>query len=314
MSFDVNNGVSTIIISHGTNDERIIAVKRRLAAGVSDSAGSSLTMDHAHDPFLVQTMLCHECFMQSDGSIFNLGKRLYDAIDSVDNVAESSLDGTDLKTTTFKFHQVSQDADSLIQSADIAISIVEAIRAAQDRLTTWLPHLSPAFQYELQRSISAVEYLRKGIAARKRWLLGAKSRKDTTMNLVYNLVSQREADTSLAIARDTKNDSSSMKAIAALTMVFLPATAVTSFFGMSFFNGAGGKLVVSSDWWVFVAVSLPLTVATLVVWWLWDNFAIQRASSEGSPNRFTRCRGFLHYLKTPRQGHEARRRLMKEDV
>ena len=123
--------------------------------------------------------------------------------------------------------------------------------------------------------------------------MAAKSRKDTTMNLVYNIVSQKEAESSLAIARDSKKDSSSMKAIAALTMVFLPATAVTSFFGMSFFNGAEGKLRVSSDWWIFVAVSLPLTVATLVVWWLWEAFAIQPSSARNGRGVLAAFQGTL---------------------
>lgn len=74
----------------------------------------------------------------------------------------------------------------------------------------------------------------------------------------------------MAIARDTKNDSAAMKTIAALTMIFLPATAVSSFFGMAFFNGQGGVLTVTGDWWLFLAATLPITVILFMLWASWD--------------------------------------------
>jgi len=44
------------------------------------------------------------------------------------------------------------------------------------------------------------------------------------MSLVYNLVTQQDAANNIQIAADMKRDSTSMNAIAALTMVFLPGT------------------------------------------------------------------------------------------
>jgi hypothetical protein len=42
------------------------------------------------------------------------------------------------------------------------------------------------------------------------------------MRLVYNLVTQHDAASNIQLAASMKRDSTSMKAIAALTMVFLP--------------------------------------------------------------------------------------------
>lgn len=44
------------------------------------------------------------------------------------------------------------------------------------------------------------------------------------MSLVFNLVTQQDAANTIEIAADTKRDSTSMNAIAALTMIFLPGT------------------------------------------------------------------------------------------
>ncbi|KAI4171626.1 MAG: hypothetical protein LQ343_004104 [Gyalolechia ehrenbergii] len=91
---------------------------------------------------------------------------------------------------------------------------------------------------------------------------------------------QEDSITSRAIALDSKKlaeasirDSSSMKAIAVLTMVFLPSTAVATIFSMGPFwtNEPGSVLSVSSEFWLYWAVALPLTTVVMVIWqtWLW---------------------------------------------
>lgn len=44
------------------------------------------------------------------------------------------------------------------------------------------------------------------------------------MGLVFNLVTQQDAASNIQLASSMKRDSTSMNAIAALTMVFLPGT------------------------------------------------------------------------------------------
>jgi protein-S-isoprenylcysteine O-methyltransferase Ste14 len=77
-------------------------------------------------------------------------------------------------------------------------------------------------------------------------------------------VTQQDASTSTTIAREAKADGNSMKVIAALTMVFLPGTFLSSVFGMAALNNA--------HWWLYVALTLPLTFLVLVTWWLWVTF------------------------------------------
>jgi hypothetical protein len=82
--------------------------------------------------------------------------------------------------------------------------------------------------------------------------------------------------TGLRIARDTQRDSVSMKTISWLTMVFLPATFVATFFGMGFFqfhkdSENHSHISVAPEWWLYLAVTLPLTAVVLGAWngWLW---------------------------------------------
>jgi len=65
------------------------------------------------------------------------------------------------------------------------------------------------------------------------------------------------------IAREAKKDSASMKAIAALTMLFLPGTNIATIFGMSFFTFSDTGLTVYGQWWIYVAVTIPTTIKLL---------------------------------------------------
>jgi len=84
----------------------------------------------------------------------------------------------------------------------------------------------------------------------------------------------RIAEESTKIAHETRRDSNSMKTIATLTMLYLPATFVCSFFGTNFFaldtNGPDRpSFVVSKIWWVYVVTTAPLTLLTFGVWFWW---------------------------------------------
>ena len=85
----------------------------------------------------------------------------------------------------------------------------------------------------------------------------------------HNLVSQSHSASSTLIASETRKDSASMKTIAALTMLFLPATFLATIFGMSFFEFSADGLSVSRQWWVFVVVAVPTTLILFVLWWAW---------------------------------------------
>lgn len=64
-----------------------------------------------------------------------------------------------------------------------------------------------------------------------------------------------------------------MKTLAAVTVAFLPATFVASFFAMPLFNWDAEKSssVVNERFWIYWAVTVPLTLTTLVIWLSWTH-------------------------------------------
>jgi hypothetical protein len=63
-----------------------------------------------------------------------------------------------------------------------------------------------------------------------------------------------------------------MKTLALVTMVFLPPTAVATIFQMLFFNWEreGSASIVNDRFWIYCITAVPLTIATLTVWWIWS--------------------------------------------
>lgn len=342
MGYDFTTGVTTYLIFSGEADPWVGRAKKRFADYCTewvprmsnDSTDDKTTSSEAvafpasetRDPFLLQSMLCHESLVEARRPITELRHRLYDVLDVVGEYAKEPFDRSNLKDITNKLHGISQDVDSLYVSAEMGSMVARHCATAREAIlderrkqqveqsgtlsgdesavsqpptpgldfvsTPGLDELpSPGHSdvtlaasaddtpkvctpnphdFEGSNVGDALAYLIQSLDSQKRWLQSYKSRKDIAMNLVFNLVTQQDAETSTSIARDTKADSSSMKTIAVLTMVFLPATTVSSFFGMAFFNlSEQGNFMASTSVWMFVAVTAPLTAITFVLWLYW---------------------------------------------
>lgn len=92
---------------------------------------------------------------------------------------------------------------------------------------------------------------------------------------LFKLTNRNETELGIEVAKDSrmialasKRDSISMKTLAAVTVAFLPGTFVPSLFSMSMFDSqtAGGSIV-TSRFWIYWAVTIPLTIATVGLWY-----------------------------------------------
>jgi hypothetical protein len=105
---------------------------------------------------------------------------------------------------------------------------------------------------------------------------------------IYNLIAQQDSNTNLEIAKDSRRDSASMKTIAIMTTLFLPATWVATFFAVPLFDWTvdEGQSVIRSRFWMYWALTGVLTLVVVCVWlgWTWflrkkDKFAPEHNQS-----------------------------------
>lgn len=268
-SYDLEKATTTYFVSSGEGEQWLEQAKSRISDYyIRQETDPSLAANESFDPFLFQSILCHESLLGAKLPITDLRHRLYDVLDVVGEYSKEPFDRANLKEMTYKLHGVSQDADSLYASAEMGLMVAEqSMKSRQDMLSRAGPQLA----FVGSNVGDALKYLVQSLESQKRWLQSYKSRKDIAMNLVFNLVTQQDSEVGTSIARDTKDDSASMKIIAVLTMVFLPATAVSGFFGMSFFEiTENGALVSSPMLWLFAAATVPLTLFTFCLWVFWD--------------------------------------------
>jgi Mg2+ and Co2+ transporter CorA len=67
-----------------------------------------------------------------------------------------------------------------------------------------------------------------------------------------------------------RQDNNNMKLIALVGLVYLPGTFVSSLFGMNFFSfdeeNGQQRWQVSEKFWLYWAITAPLTLCTLIIW------------------------------------------------
>ncbi len=85
-------------------------------------------------------------------------------------------------------------------------------------------------------------------------------RLDTQWEVVTALIGAHNTKLTIEMARDSRTDSILMRRIAFVTIIFLPATFMATFFSMSFFHVDKGVLSVSRWIWLYAVLTAPLTL------------------------------------------------------
>jgi hypothetical protein len=181
-----------------------------------------------------------------------------------------------LEDLTRQLQIISQNADIHTGNANVAHITAEAIRDAQTRFHTANSSALTTFQ----RIGDAIDHVIACMRKQHMRFLNHKSRKDSIMTLVYNLVTQQNAANNFQIAADMKRDSTSMNPIAALTTAFLPVTFTATVLGAGIFSAIAGSqdIHVSGVWWQWIAITLPLTAVVVACWWYYKRRKLVRSS------------------------------------
>ncbi|KAF2631393.1 hypothetical protein BU25DRAFT_454846 [Macroventuria anomochaeta] len=143
-------------------------------------------------------------------------------------------------TDYFLLHEIARHGVHVSETLSVAIRSLDAMQHHHERFRA---------NNDLARSKNG----------RRRW------------DKAFNAAAQRDSMVQLQIGEEAKREASAMKAIAVVSMTFLPAPFVSTIFGTNFFSfepdrDAGQPLfAVSRQFWVYWALSVPLTVATLAL-------------------------------------------------
>ncbi|KAJ3567048.1 hypothetical protein NPX13_g6906 [Xylaria arbuscula] len=213
-------------------------------------------------------MVCHDGIYSIES---RTGMRRFDY--SLENSSPQDWKTLDLISITRDLSSFLSIAAFLEMQAETSAYLMQQIAQTTESITEvsasderYIDHL-----YEVSPRLENARNLYLGLASRCRYLT---KRINAQAQTVYCLIASQDQVSNMSIAgasRDialmTARDGATMRVIAAVTILFLPATFVATLFSTSFFNFQDTSGPRVSGWvWIYVLVTVILTVAVQSVW------------------------------------------------
>ncbi|KAF4302641.1 hypothetical protein GTA08_BOTSDO12897 [Botryosphaeria dothidea] len=263
MRYDKVRDLTTYVISHKQNDSSVKALRNIVNVAKRKQTPSQRAKTFLEDPFSIHVLLSTLSFEASKHHVQRFQQFMWSQFNKVDDHlgGVEASDRAKLGDLTRQLQIISQNADIHDGNCNVALVTASGIRDAHARFHASVGSPPSASQ----RGADAIQYVIECMKKQKMWFLNYKSRKDSIMILVYNLVTQQDAANNFQIATDMKRDSTSMNSIAALTMAFLPGTFTAGVLDAGIFSSKDGSsaVQVSRIWWIWVAITVPLTVLVI---------------------------------------------------
>lgn len=230
--YDAQRDLTVHIVSHKPQDTVVRSLRALLDITVRHPAHDHMSTLLLDSPMDLQVLISNLNFEASKWHVkrfqrlqWNVVYRLDDHLAGIDARDRAKLAALlkDLQTTA---HNV----DSHLANAEVFGYGARAIRDA-------CLHLNVSKRVRVrQRTIDTIQNVITCMEKQNMWFFHYKNRKDARMNLLFHITTQQDALNNIELASDMKKDSTSMNAIAGLTMVFLPGTftAVCAFLFTSF--------------------------------------------------------------------------------
>ncbi|KAL9027446.1 MAG: hypothetical protein Q9196_004031 [Gyalolechia fulgens] len=206
------------------------------------------------DPFGLFVICLDELWVQAQGmvkavgGVFNEMERT--ALDLAASSATSDGDGPDF----VGLHNIAKHIIYLKENSEAALMTISRLETFHGELLKRPPRGQDAIPTMRMTN----QMLAQKVVQFEGWKLRMTSleqRMQNIINLSFNLVTQHDSHI-------LKNDSKSMKAIATVTMLFLPLATIAAIFGSEFFKFDDHKhsVSVAHNFWIFWALTGPLTV------------------------------------------------------
>lgn len=221
-----------------------------------------------------------------------LGERVDDLMDhftlKASSAQELELDMEKTKMVAFlKLCYESRDLSNQIRAAKRQIDKMgircallnydERVYWAGEQIRERLDEIRSEYDSKLDECNTIIENM--SLTMQTAW--GFYAREDNKLNLQFSRVNTELARTGTELTQDMKRDSTQMRSIGLLTMIFLPLSTVASVFSTTFFDwkAASGGAVVSEYIWIFAVIAVGLTSMVVGAWYLGTRRAAKRETA-----------------------------------
>ncbi|KAH9209899.1 hypothetical protein DL95DRAFT_308961, partial [Leptodontidium sp. 2 PMI_412] len=244
-----------------------------LPTGLQDSIKAALCRSGTElqltDPFAVHTVLVDEIVALYDQALWSLREQ-------VRNLEKNRSLPENPQPNYETMHDLARhtihSSEMLSMALEIMSSLLREYEIVFEENRLLLEAAIPLFQ-QTRRKFRFQITLFKCLHFRSQAL---EERLRNEINLAFNIVAQHDSRISVRISEAAQIDSAAMRTISVLGLAFLPGTFICAIFSTSFFNFNPGSDSEPQAWrrsdkfWVLWAVTLPLTLATIIFWVYWE--------------------------------------------
>lgn len=235
-------------------------------------SGSEAWADAVQEPYILLALVYEQLFLLLDNAAWTLAgwfrSKERSALNSVRQESSSHVEATDFAT----LHEIAKHGIYMSEAAAAVVLEMEMVIAhlRERPSNTWAA--SSSSNDLRSATISHFRYRKSAFQSTQLRLASLDKRIANVISLSFNLVTQRDSQV-------LKQDSNAMKAIAVLTLVFLPLTGIASLFSTPFFQVAESHLWVSASIWIFWVITVCLTCSIVTIWVWWYRSMKERSGS-----------------------------------
>ncbi|KAF7586364.1 hypothetical protein BBP40_009030 [Aspergillus hancockii] len=182
-----------------------------------------------------------------------------------------------------ELNDTGRHAVHLIETMEVAEHTVNSLVLEHSIYQREFPSETPALKNLHIQTGQRIAFIAKEIHSLKTRAKTLSDRLASEIQLANNLVSHE-------MSKNTRYDSLVTKTLSFVGMIYLPGTFVSAkgIFGSNFFDFQSGEKEsweMSNKFWLYWAVTVPLTVATFIVWALWHYRTKLTLNSLGKKDR-----------------------------
>lgn len=168
-----------------------------------------------------------------------------------------------------RLHELARHSIHVQETLDVAIMTMNSILAEHENIMTNILNTNGSSKAIYKRNHKRLLFFGQLLFDLHARSASNKERLQNEIGLAFNTVAQIDSGISVQINRAAQSDSAAMRTIAFVTLLFLPATFIAALFSMSFFNHdkGSGSWTVSKQFWIYWAITIPVTVFTPLIWY-----------------------------------------------
>lgn len=240
------------------------------------------------DPFALFVICLDELWLQAQGIVRTLSAEFSKVERTALDLAESSQNRNSNRRHDFVgLHNIAKHIMFLKEGAEAASKTLSHLETFHKGLRENPPQRHDAL-HTMQMTGQMLAQKSVQFEVWNLRMASLQQRMQNIINLSFNTVTQHDSHL-------LKDDSKSMRAVATVTMVFLPAATIATIFGSEFFsfNDKKQNISVAQNFWIFWALTGPLSLG---VWFLYYYLCYFRKSRSRPRTRMNAPE--LHHIKS----------------